>query len=491
MNNINKLFTYTNTNKTLNLLEIYLEKILNPISKKLKFIPEFDLLSQDLLFTSLKYVNINDFDYSKIDFKELSYYLKLSKGLSFFSKQNKAIKTKKNLVSYLINNLSSGNYYYGIDKIVYVGNVIMDIDWLVNISNFLINSLNLADLISEDRYTFIYRFLDKNKDKYYLYEYQVTKNKKSKISYHEQLYLYDILKNINKYDFQKMKTLNSILNKEGYILSVNKLSLTNTKANKEYFKTLPKDRLEEYLNDFFKTSNRHCLNNRINMTETYELFRSIAHAYKAEYSPNKCRSLFTINNKDNVFLAYVFAKYFANYIYDLKSLQKNYHYNELNTDYLKVEIIDYRSHNYIGTLKKLTKVSDKIIKQNGIINKQIIRNYLNIEALKENARRFNNSCNKLYALVRNKELLEAKLNLYDEYNKGDKEYLINYITKSIFSYNYTYDKGILHLSINNYTYDDTVFKLNTEITKLLEFINDEDNLLHRVKFYQEGDVLVE
>ena len=95
MNNINKLYTYTNTNRTLNLLEFYIEKILNPMSKKLKFIPDFDLTSQDLLYTAIKYVGIKEYDYSKIDSKELSYYIKLSKGLSFFTKQNKTIKTKK------------------------------------------------------------------------------------------------------------------------------------------------------------------------------------------------------------------------------------------------------------------------------------------------------------------------------------------------------------------------------------------------------------
>ena len=87
-------------------------------------------------------------------------------------------------------------------------------------------------------------------------------------------------------------------------------------------------------------------------------------------------------------------------------------------------------------------------------------------------------------------MLEAKLTIYDEYNKGDKEYLIKYLTTSIFSYNYKYSDGTLHLSINNYTYDDTVFKLDTDITNLLDFINDEDNLLHRVKFYQEGVDLI-
>lgn len=489
MNKINKLFTYTNTSKSLDLLDFYIEKITNPLSKKLKFIEDFDVLSLDLLYTSIKYVGINEYNFSKLDSKELSYYINLSKGINFFTKQNKTIKTKKNLISYLIKNLSTGNYYYGIDNIVYIGNIIVDIEWLVSISNFLINSLNLSDLITEDRHTFIYRFLDKKSNKYYLYEYQVSKNNNKKISYHEQLYLYDLLKTINNYNFQGLKKLNSTLNKDGYSLSVNKQSLTNTKANKEYFKKLTKDKLEEYLNDFFQTSNRHSLVTRINMIETYELFRSLAHAYKEKYSPNKCRSLFCLNN-DNITLCKLFSKYYLNYIYDLKSLQKNYHYNELNTEYLKVTVIDYRHHNYLGTLKKISQISDKIVKQNKSINKQMIKNYTNINVLKTNARRFNNSCNKLYTLVKNKKELETKLMSYGDYNKGDKDYLINYLTKSIFSYNYHFEEGVIHLYIDNYTYDDTIFKLDTGITNLHNFVNDEENLLHRTRFYKEGDDLV-
>ena len=486
MNNINKLYTYTNTNRTLNLLEFYIEKILNPMSKKLKFIPDFDLTSQDLLYTAIKYVGIKEYDYSKIDSKELSYYIKLSKGLSFFTKQNKTIKTKKNLISYLINNLSTGNYHYALDQVVYVGNVIMDKNWLVNVSNFLINSFNLSDLISEDRYKFIYKFLEKNKGKYYLYEYHVSKNNSSKIDYHEQLLLYDLLKPIDHYSFPKLKKLNSNLNKEGYTLSVNKLSIDNSKANKEYIKNLPKDKLELYLNNLFNTSNRHCLKNRINMTETYELLRSLSHAYKEKYSPNKCRTLFLIDD-NGIRIGQSFAKYFLNYIYDLKALQKRYHYNELNTDYLKVTIIDYRSHNYLGTLKKISEVSSKIEKQNSIINRQMKNNYTNIEILKQNAHRISNSCHKLYTLVKNKKELETKLMKYGDYNKGDKEYLLNYLTSSIFSYDYTYEEGVLHLSINNYSYNDTLFKLDIGIINFNNFINDEENLLLRTRFYREEE----
>lgn len=487
MNNMNKLYTYTNTHKSLKLLEIYIGKILNPLSKKLKFIPNFDLLSQDLLFTSIKYVGIKDYIYEKLDSKELSYYLKINEGVSNFSKQNKTIKTKKNLISYLINNLSNGNYYYTMDEKVFIGNIMVDVTWLVDISNFLINSINLSDMISEDRYQFIYRFLEYNNNNYYIYDYSVKKTKKQKISYHEQLFLYDTLKNINNYDFKETKELNSLLNREGYILSINKQSLVHTKANKDYINNLPIDKLENYLNDFFKTSNRRSLKNRIKMTETYELFRSISHAYKEEYKPEKCRNLFTIDNKEEAYLGYIFSHYFLNYLYDYKSLQKGYHYNELNTEYIKVSIIDYRSNNYLGTLKKLSKISKKIIKQNNVINKQMLKNYTNLESLKDNAKSLSSSCNKLYSLVKTKKTLEAKLTIYDEYNKGNKEYLIKYLTNSIFSYNYTFSKGIIHLSINNYTYNDTIFKLDTGITNIINFINDEDNLLHRMKFYQEGD----
>ena len=94
-------------------------------------------------------------------------------------------------------------------------------------------------------------------------------------------------------------------------------------------------------------------------------------------------------------------------------------------------------------------------------------------------------------LVKNKKDLEAKLIKFDEYNKGNKEYLINYLTTAIFAYNYTFKDGVIGLSINNYTYDDTIFKLDTEITNFLDFITDEENLLHRMSFYKEGDVLIE
>ena len=93
MNKINKLFTYTNTSKSLDLLDFYIEKITNPLSKKLKFIEDFDVLSLDLLYTSIKYVGINEYNFSKLDSKELSYYINLSKGINFFTKQNKTIKT--------------------------------------------------------------------------------------------------------------------------------------------------------------------------------------------------------------------------------------------------------------------------------------------------------------------------------------------------------------------------------------------------------------
>ncbi len=481
MNNISKLYTYSNTNRSLKLFECYLDKILNPMSKKLKFINDFDILSQDLLYTAMKFAGIKKYDYNKIDARELSYYIRISKGIGYFTKQNKTIRTKKNLVSYIVNNLANGNYYYTMGEIVTLGNVIVDIKWLVDFANFLVNSIKLEDLISDDRYTFIYKVLNSNKKQYFIYEYQVTKVKKCKIVYHEELYLYDVLSSIDDYDFNDCKTLNSVLNKEGYVLSINKIPLTNTRVNKEYLKSLSKDKVVDYLHGYFKISNRYDFVNRIKMIEIYELLRSLAHAYKDNYSPVTCRNIFKLKNSEELYLGYVFAKYYINYIYDLQPLQKDYHYNELNTSNLVVSLIDYRSNSYLATIKKIYNLSGRIDKQNNIVSKQ--REKKNI--IKPNS--FSSSSQKLFSLVKNKAILESKLSMYNEYNKGDKRYLINYLSDGIFGYKYKYVNNIIHFLIHDYNYNSVLFKLDIDVAKLLDFINDEDNLLNRVRFYQEGD----
>ena len=64
------------------------------------------------------------------------------------------------------------------------------------------------------------------------------------------------------------------------------------------------------------------------------------------------------------------------------------------------------------------------------------------------------------------------------------KFLINII---IPDYDYTYEEGVLHLSINNYSYNDTLFKLDIGIINFNNFINDEENLLLRTRFYREEE----
>ena len=54
-------------------------------------------------------------------------------------------------------------------------------------------------------------------------------------------------------------------------------------------------------------------------------------------------------------------------------------------------------------------------------------------------------------------------------------------------HDYTYEEGVLHLSINNYSYNDTLFKLDIGIINFNNFINDEENLLLRTRFYREEE----
>ena len=77
-NSILKLYTLVNTNKSLDLLNIYLEKIANSQSTKLKYIIDFEATNLDILFTTLKFLNttskITYKEYEKLDEKEITYY---------------------------------------------------------------------------------------------------------------------------------------------------------------------------------------------------------------------------------------------------------------------------------------------------------------------------------------------------------------------------------------------------------------------------------
>lgn len=197
LNNISKLNTFVHMTKSNEFLSIYIEKILNNKSKNIKFINDFDHISLDLLYTSLQIMNdkekITKEDFEKLDKKELEYYMNKVKGISFFKNQVSSIKSEEVLVDYLKKALSNGEYICNYNNTIKFDNgLIVDSDWVVEFSNFLITSLNNNINLSKDSLTYhfnavsIPKYKD-NKIKEFLkniklYEYNVTR--KDEKNYH-------------------------------------------------------------------------------------------------------------------------------------------------------------------------------------------------------------------------------------------------------------------------------------------------------------------
>ena len=454
MERINRLYTYTNMYKNYELLKIYIDKITNNKSVHIKFIEDFDSISMDLLYTGIKFNSINHISYDKLDKKELNYYIKRAKGLSYFTKQNKSIKDKEYLVNYLFRKLKKGDYYYSIGNVVCIGSIIVDINWLVDFSNFLVNSYYLEELTNNDNHKFIYIVGDKKTS----YEYIIEKTNKKELTYHELLYLYDVVKDIDKYEFKELKTINSMLHKDNYVLSVNK-TINGAYVSNRYEYKLAKD-----------------------INEMFELYRSIAHAYSNKLSLKKCRELFTIKDKKYRDLINIYSLYYIEYLYDYNKVYNYLDYDSINTYSIKPSIIDYSTREYKVTLQRLIKKRKQVFKQNKVVDICLQNNYQSLDMLKDNGYKLSREANKLYHLVMNKKMLENDVNILSKLNEKSNRVLFNYIKEALFTYSYKYKKGILEFTL--FDKNIIVFGLNTKISVLEQVLLDEDNYFNRIKIYE-------
>ena len=208
LDNISKLNTFIHMTKSNEFLGIYIEKILNNKSKSIKFINDFDHISLDLLYTSLQIMSekekISKEDFDKLDKKELDYYMSKVKGIGFFKKQVPQIKSEEILVDYLKKALSNGEYICNHNNTIKFDNgLVVDSDWIVEFSNFLITSLNNNINLSKDSLTYHFNAISipeikNNNIKSFiknikLYEYNVTRKNEKKLSYQDIKYLIDTL----------------------------------------------------------------------------------------------------------------------------------------------------------------------------------------------------------------------------------------------------------------------------------------------------------
>lgn len=513
LENISKLNTFIHMTKSNEFLNIYLEKIMNNQSKSIKFINDFDYISLDLLYTSLQIMNysnkITKNVYNKIDKKELKYYLDKVKGINYFKHQVPSIKTEEILIDYLKDALANGRYVCNNNNTIKFDNdLIVDSDWIVEFSNFLITSLNNNENLSNDGLTYYFNTVSipetYNNVKEYikeikLYEYNVSRKDEKKLSFQDIKYLIDTLSVIDSYDFKQLQDINSTLAKENFSLSVNKKNVTFSKDDKQKIENMLNEEhyeqvLKEYIKDTLKCHNSRSNINKRTLIANYELLRGLSHAYKCNYTLQECRKLFNLKEKkDEIIMAVAIANFYINYIYDESNLNKYFNYALLQLDNLKPATIDYETPEYKKIISELSNLNKKVVTINRRINRclnnarTIPKN--NIAELEENSKGLARDCHELDRLASEIRVLREELDNAKDENRRESN--INktkllYIKNSIINGQYTYDKDTSVITFENYSPKDyhCTFKLEITLNDFIEIILSDHNRNTRINFYQ-------
>ena len=514
LENISKLNTYIRMSKSNEFLGIYIDKIINNKSKKIKFINDFDSISLDLLYTSLQIMNYNDRvtkeAYNKLDKKELKYYLDKLRGMSYFKRQLPSIKNEEILIDYLREALSKGEYIINSDSTVKFGNgIIIDSEWLVEFTHFLTTSLNNNVNLSNDGKTYFFNTVtipeikDNDLRKFIketrLFEYHVTRKDNKHLTYQNIKYLIDVLSTIDTYDFKQLQDINSILAKENFTLSINKKSVSFSREEKLTLeKMLNEEHYENLIDDFIKDKYK-CLDSQFNLNrkrliDSFELLRSLAHAYKCNYSVVECRNRFNLDNKkEEIKNAIAISNFYINYVYDEQNLKDLFNYEILNLEELKPTIIDYETTEYKNIISELSKLNKKVVSINRKINSCLANAKLipkkNIKLLEENSKGLSHNCQELERYVNEIRVLrEELLNIKDEnrelYNINKTK--IKYIKESIITGNYSYDPDTTYLVFKSYSPKDyhCTFELELSLDKFIDILLSEENRNKRINFYQ-------
>ena len=514
LENISKLNTFIRMSKSNELLGIYIDKIFNNKSKKIKFVSDFDYISLDLLYTSLQIMNYKDKvtkeAYNKIDKKELKYYLDKLKGMSYFKRQLPSIKNEEILVDYLREALSNGEYVVNSDSTIKFGNgLIIDSEWLVEFTHFLTTSLNNNINLSNDGKTYHFNTITipevKNNDlrkfikETRLFEYNITRKDNKYLTYQNVKYLIDVLSPIAEYDFKQLQDINSILAKENFTLTINKKSVSFSREEKQTLeKMLNEEHYENLIDDFIKDKYK-CLDSQFNINrkrliDSFEILRSLAHAYKCNYSIVECRKLFNIETKqEEIKNAVAIANFYINYIYDQQNISDLFNYSILDLTELKPNIIDYETTEYKSIISELSKLNKKVVAINRKINKCLTNAKTipkhNLKMLEENSKGLSRNCQDLEQYVNQIRVLREELiNIKDDnrqtYNINKTK--IKYIKESIITGNYTYDPDTTYLVFRCYSPKDyhCTFELELSLEKFIDILLSEENRNKRINFYQ-------
>jgi len=511
IDNIGYLNTYINMTKSNEFLSIYLEKISNKKSQSIKFINTFDSISLDLLYTSLQIMNINicsKEEISKIDRHELKYYFDKVKGLNYFKNQVPEMKTPEIIINYLKDSLAKGNYICNPNNTIKFANgLLVDSDWLVDFSSFIVTSLNNNIHLSSDGSSYSIKTISLPENKknfnYFkdlkIYEYVVTKKNKKKLTFSDVKFLKNNLNHIENYDFKKMQNLNSLLAKENFILSINKKPCTLNHNDRLTLQNLLNEKKDNdsLILEFIK-KRTSCYNTRselikANLIDNYEMLRSLAHAYKNNYSLRECRKLYDFANAGELESSLAIANFYIMYIYDEDRLNKYFNYSLLDLENLKPTIIDYETPEYKSIIQRLSKLNKRMISENRKINKLleqsrgIIKD--DVKKLESNSPSLAYHCQVLEKVVAEvKNLREELLSIKDENHTlaNQNKAKINYIKEAICNGDYSFDKDttILSFTANDSKDYHQTFSLDITLQDFNTYLFSEGNQMDRINFYQ-------
>ena len=512
--NISKLNTFINMTKSNEYLGIYIEKILNNRSKNLKFISDFDYIALDLLYTSLQIMSNNKHltkdEYAKLDKKELKYYMDKVKGISYFKMQVPSIKTEESLIDYLKLALANGEYVCNYNNTIKFDNgIVVDSEWLVEFASFLITSMNNNENLSlnRDSYSFYTVTIPEEHKSFntfikdiILYEYTVSRKDNKLLSYQDVKYLIDMLNDIKGYDFKKLQELNSKLSKEHFCLSVNKKTAIFTKDEKSTIEKLYNEDgsnkvLTEYIEETLKCYNSNANQNKRRLINTYELLRSLVHAYKENYSLEKCRKAYAISStsRAEILNAFAISNFYINYVYDEENIHRLFNYSLLDLNELKPSIIDYETPEYKNIISDLSKLNKKVVSVNRRINKCLNNTRLipknNLKLLEENSAGLARNCAELEHLVKEIKYRREALNDAKDENRHESNInktKLNYIKDAITSGHFNYNPETTCMVFDSYNPKDYrhSFHLEIPLNDFIAILLSDHNRNIRINFYQ-------
>lgn len=512
LNNIAKLDTFASMVKSNELLNTYVDKIINKNNKSIKYSNDFDYISLDLLYTSLQMINnrenISKDDYAKLDKKELTYYLNKVKGINFFKNQVPQIKSEEQLINYLKKALSNGEYTCNHNSTIRFNNgLIVNADWLVDFASFLITSLNNNVNLSSSALTYHFNtvsipqieFNIKNFIKNIkLYEYSVSRKDEKRLSFQDVKYIINSLSSIEEYDFKQLQEINSKLAKDKYTLSVNKKVVNFSKEDKDKLEKIINEEkddniINEFIKDVLKCHNSSSNINRRNLIDIYEILRSLSHAYHCNYPLEECRRLFDLKDKkDEILNALAIADFYVYYIYDQENLYKYFDYSLLRLGDLHPSIIDYETPEYKNIINNLSRLNKKVVTINRHINKYLDeykkqdnpKKYIN-----DNCQSFSRNCSELEKNISEIKMLREELEEAKDVNRHDSNInktKLKYIKEAIVKGKYTFDKtkNIMIFDCFNPKDYHHAFHLEITLQDFIEILLSDYNRNIRINFYQ-------